>query len=281
MIGIVIVNYKGFNVTTNLVKNLFENTFQDFRIIIVNNSPAEAVLFNDSLYVDPRLEVIHADRNLGYTGGLNSGINALLQDKKITHYLLMNNDVVVANNFLESMITQGDSNNVIYSPLILYMDTDLVQNTGGRMHIWLGGGVNLNKNVPLSKTKKYTPDFLSGCILFMNRSVIEKTGLFDEKFESYVEDVDFCYRAKSVGISLEILWDITTRHFHSHSTQGNRSYKVFLLNRNQIYFAKKHFSACSRLLFISAAIIRGFLQNLFNGYFKDYYRGVKDGLKCI
>jgi N-acetylglucosaminyl-diphospho-decaprenol L-rhamnosyltransferase len=42
-------------------------------------------------------------------------------------------------------------------------------------------------------------DWISGTCLLMRRSCIEDVGSFDERFGSYVEDVDFCERARSRG----------------------------------------------------------------------------------
>jgi GT2 family glycosyltransferase len=281
MIGIVTVNWNGYEVTHNLVAQVLENTCQYFRLVVVNNSPDQIVKFDqDPIFKDQRIEIIHSQKNAGYSGGLNLGIQALLLIPEISHFLLMNNDVVIEKDFIDQLISQGNEGNKIYAPLILYQDTELVQNTGGNIYIWLGGGMNLNKNVPLAKVRKSQPDFLSGCILFMNRNIVETVGLFDEVFGSYFEDVDFCFRARAIGINIEILWNVTARHFHSYSTKGNKSYKIYLLNRNQIIFAKKHLPTISRLIFITAAIVRGFLFNLFSRHLDVYFKGVKEGLEC-
>jgi GT2 family glycosyltransferase len=281
MIGIVTVNWNGYEVTHNLVKQILENTYQDFRLIVVNNSPDDKSKFDqDPYFTDHRIEMIHSPINAGYSGGLNLGMKTLLLSPQISHFLLLNNDVVIEKEFIDQLLCLGKDENKIYAPLILYQDTDLVQNTGGNIYIWLGGGMNLNKNVPVTKIHKSQPDFLSGCILFMRREIIEKVGLFDEVFGSYFEDTDYCFRAKAIGIDLEILWGIQARHFHSYSTQGNKNYKVYLLNRNQIIFAKKHLSPIPRIVFITAAIVRGFLFNLFSNRFSNYLKGVKEGLEC-
>lgn len=281
MIGIVTVNWNGYEVTDNLVTQILGNTFQDFQLIVVNNSPDEISKFDqNSKFKDERIEIIHSQKNVGYSGGLNLGIKSLLLIPEISHFLLMNNDVEIEKDFIYQLLTKGNEDNKIYAPLILNQNTELVQNTGGNIYLWLGGGINLNKNVPITKIEKKQPDFLSGCILFLRREIIEKVGLFDEDFGSYYEDVDLCFRAKAIGVEIEILWDIKARHFHSYSTKGNNKFKVYLLNRNQIIFAKKHLSPLPRIIFITAAIVRGFLANLFSNRFSIYIKGVKEGLEC-
>ena len=277
--GIVTVNWHGFDATLHLVRQVLGNDEQDFHMVVVNNACDEAPLFDqEPTFRDPRLRVIHSPKNVGYTGGLNLGLNALLANPNISHFLLLNNDVEFDAGFLRQMLTASSDPARIYAPVILYRDSGLVQNTGGTIHLWLGGTLNANKNVPLAAMRRKQPDFLSGCVLFMQRGVVEKLGLFDENFGSYCEDLDYCLRAKNQGVGLEVLWEVSVRHFHSLSTRGNSGYKVYLLNRNQILLAKKHFSPIKRGIFILAAVLRGSLQSLLQRQFRAYLRGVKEGL---
>lgn len=280
MLGIVTVNWNGYEVTSKLVRQVVEFCPAPFHLAVINNSPDEQPRFDaDPLYRSPGIRLIHSSTNTGYAGGLNLGIQHLLPIEEITEFLLMNNDVELPEDFFRQLFDKGTSEDTIYAPLILLRDTDLVQNTGGKLVIWLGGTININKNVPLKNIRRQQPDFLSGCVLFLRRSVIKKIGLFDETFGSYYEDVDYCLRAASAGIRLEILWDVPVRHFHSHSTKGNSSYKIYLLNRNQILFARKSLPGIKRELFITAAIFRGFAQNLLSRNLDPFFRGVKEGLR--
>ncbi len=278
MIGIVTVNWNAYEITVKFAEQLLENNLQNFTLVIVNNSPEEDTAFDQTpLCYDPKIQLIHAGANLGYSGGLNLGIKTLMQQPEVRQFLLMNNDVEFDKDFLQRMSLEGNDSNTIYSPVVMLRDTVLVQNTGGAVHLWLGGAMNLNKNVPIERIRKRKPDFLSGCILFMERPVVEKVGFFDEIYGSYWEDVDYCYRAKRLGIRLEVLWDVTANHFHSYSTKGNSDYKSYLLNRNQILFAKKHLTLLPRILFSTMAIVRGFIQAILTGRMGSYFQGVKEG----
>ena len=209
MIGIVTVNWNGYEMSLNLTQQILESTFQDFRLVIVNNSPGENNKFDEgSAFNDQRIEVIHTRKNIGYAGGLNIGIKALLLFSDIDSFLLLNNDIEFSRDFINQIFASCVERDKIYAPIILYGGTERVQNTGGKIVIWIGGTINLNKNKPLERIRKKQPDFLSGCILFLHRDVVEKVGSFDESFESYYEDVDYCLRARDNAIGLEILWDL-------------------------------------------------------------------------
>ena len=281
MIGIVTVSWNGYEMSVNLARQVLENNYKDFSLVIVNNSPNENNKFDgDGTFNDNRIKVIHTQRNIGYAGGLNVGVKALLPSSTIDHFLLLNNDVEFPENFINQMLISCVDNHKIYAPLILYRDSGLVQNTGGNIVIWVGGTINLNKNKSLPKIKKIQPDFLSGCILFLHREVIEKVGYFDERFQSYYEDVDYCIRARDKGIGLGVLWNIKAKHFHSFSTRKQNEYKTYLLNRNQILFANKHLKSSSKLIFIMAATLRGLIVSIFRNQVKFYFRGIREGFRC-
>ena len=277
MIGIVTVNWKGFDITMTLIKQVMESQYRDLRFIVVNNSAEDVEKFEREPIFDERISIIHSAENKGFSGGVNLGLRQLLPNPQISHFLIMNNDVELTPSFLTDMLEHAPRIDRIYSPLIFFRDTDLIYNTGGKVLIWLGGTINLNNHTPVSQLKKVTPDYFSGCILFMHREVLEKIGVFNEIFGTYYEDVDFCYRARENDIDMEMIWEIRARHFHSYATKGENTFKIYLLNRNQIIFARMHLHGLSRIVFISAAVVRGFLSNLKPKRFQHYWRGVKDG----
>jgi len=279
MIGIITVNWRGYDITCQLIQQVLDNGHQDFRFILVNNSADEVEKFDANPVNDPRIQVIHSKENKGFSGGINMGLKVLLPIPEISHFIIMNNDVELEKDFIEQMLARAPREERIYSPLIYLRDTDLIYNTGGKVHVWLGGTVNQNNHVPVDRIRRIKPDYFTGCILFMHRRVIERVGLLDEDFGTYYEDVDFCTRAKKLGIELEMVWAVRARHFHSYSTKGKDNViKIYLLNRNQILFAKKHLKPLPRMVFITAAVVRGFLFNLKPKRFPHYWRGVREGL---
>lgn len=189
----------------------------------------------------------------------------------------MNNDTSFEADFLEKLLETAVAD-TISSPVILYHETDVVQNTGGRISTLVGGSRNLNKGVRFELLKRKAPDFLSGCCMFMHRDVVPRVGLFERRYHSYYEDADFCLRARDLGISLKIIWDLKLWHAHSASTRSQPGQKVRLLSRNGILFARERLRPPRRSLFILAGILRGFLQHAGRKTFSSYLRGVKEGL---
>lgn len=274
-IGVVTVNYRSLKYTFEFAEAIGK-TLDNYLLVIVNNSPEDA----DKLkkLESKNIVIINSQRNVGYSGGLNIGMEYIIQKTQIDWLLIGNNDVIITDEFIKKLSELTDEN-TIYSPVIMNVKDDIVQNTGGNVGILYGGTINVNKGKNLSEIKKVQPDFLSGCFLFFHKVVIQKVGLFDEEYESYFEDVDFSMRAMRKGVRLEIVWDWTLRHYHSMSTKHNSGEKDYLIARNAIYFAKKDLTSIRKYVFIFSAIVIGFFwvlprpKNL-----PFYFKGIMKGL---
>lgn len=274
-IGVVTVNYRSLKYTFEFAEAIGK-TLDNYLLVIVNNSPEDA----DKLkkLESKHIIIINSERNVGYSGGLNLGMEYIIQKTQIEWLLIGNNDVIITDEFIKKLSGLTDEN-TIYSPVIMNVNDDIVQNTGGNVGILYGGTINVNKGKNFSEIKKVQPDFLSGCFLFFHKAVIEKVGLFDEEYESYFEDVDFSMRARRKGVRLEIVWDWILRHYHSMSTKHNSGEKDYLIARNAIYFAKKDLTSIRKYVFIFSAIVIGFFwvlprpKNL-----PFYFKGIMKGL---
>lgn len=274
-IGVATVNYNSLKYTLQFAKAI-EKSLDNFLLVIVNNSPGD----KDKLekLESRNVRVIESKGNIGYSGGLNLGMKYILAETKIEWMLIGNNDVIIDDDFVKKLDELTDQN-VIYSPVIMNVNDDIVQNTGGNIGIIYGGTINVNRGKHIAEIKKRQPDFLSGCFLYFHKAVIEKVGFFDEEYESYFEDVDFSMRARKKGIELRVVWDWILRHYHSMSTKHNSGEKDYLIARNVIYFAKKDLAGLRKYIFILSAIVIGFFwvlprpKNL-----PFYFKGVMKGL---
>ena len=274
-IGVVTVNYRSLDYTLQFVQSVGK-TLDNYLLVIVNNSPEDA----DKLkkLKNKNVVIINSKGNIGYSGGLNSGMKYIIENTKIDWLLIGNNDVIITSEFVEKLPKLSDQN-TIYSPVIMNVEDDIVQNTGGNVGIIYGGTININKGKLISEIKKVQPDFLSGCFLYFHKSILDKVGYFDEEYESYFEDVDFSMRARKKGVKLEIVWDWLLRHYHSMSTKHNSGEKDYLIARNAIYFAKKDLTSLKKYVFILSSIVIGFFwvlprpKNL-----PFYFKGVISGL---
>ena len=84
-------------------------------------------------------------------------------------------------------------------------------------------------------------DVLSGAFMMIKKTVLNKTGGFDEQFFMYAEDIDLSYRINQAGFRNYYLPATTIIHFKGESTQKDSRYVKMFYTAMQL-FIKKHFS---------------------------------------
>lgn len=109
----------------------------------------------------------------------------------------------------------------------------------------------------LNPEETHKVDVLPGAFMFLRMSALDKTGLLDENFFMYGEDIDLSYRLKKAGFSNYYYPGTTIIHYKGESTRKSSINYVVQFYKSMKIFAKKHFSIGSRhifLLFINLAI---------------------------
>ncbi len=94
----------------------------------------------------------------------------------------------------------------------------------------------------LDQNKTWTVDVLAGAFMWLRRSVLEKTGLLDEDFFMYGEDIDLSYRITRAGYKNYYFPETRIIHYKGESTKKSSVNYVFVFYNAMVIFAKKHFS---------------------------------------
>ncbi|MFH1187718.1 MAG: glycosyltransferase family 2 protein [bacterium] len=280
-IYIIILNWNNIDDTIECLNSLrkIENAENNFKIVIVDNASKNQEI--KKIFSDMKL--FANKENRGFAAGNNTAISYCLKQDDCGYIMLLNNDTAVEQNFIDPLLDYLDKNpKSIVSPKILYYSKpDIIQTMGGKFFIW--GVAHVAKNKKTNNfCKIIKPDALSGACIIAPKEVFKDAGLFDENYFSYLEDADWSLAARQKKYELAVIPESIIYHKHSQSTKGS-FLKTYLISRNNIYFAKKHFKGFKKYLFILSSIIMGFFMNLFrykNFYFlKNFIKGIRDGLK--
>lgn len=101
----------------------------------------------------------------------------------------------------------------------------------------------------LSKEETHEVDVLSGAFMLMRKSVLDKTGLLDEDFFMYGEDIDLSYRITKAGFKNYYFPGTRIIHYKGESTKKSSVNYVFVFYKAMVIFAKKHFAPGGAALF--------------------------------
>ena len=197
-INILILNWNGKNVLNECLESILSSTYNNYRITVIDNGSKDNSI-DDIGKISNKINIIKIGKNLGYSKGYNFAFNKL-KNHDDDYYFLLNNDTVINKDTLESLylsLLHFGSNN-IYSPKIINSNDNLIWYAGGKINSLtnLPYHIGINSKEDIVKYKTSVTDFVSGCAMFIKKSLIESINGFDEVFNFYYEDIDLCLRVR-------------------------------------------------------------------------------------
>ena len=227
-IKILILNWNGKHLLKPCLDSVSAIDYPNYSVMVIDNGSTDnSVKMVKENYSEVNLLVL--EKNYGFSGGYNRYFTRL-KDEYSGFILLLNNDTEVdpdiLNNFIQAKEKYGDNN--LYGGKIFYQDTpNLIWYAGGNVNLKRAKishrGIRQNDSAEFSKPLQ--TDYITGCCLFTSMEVINQLNGFDERFNMYGEDVDFCLRAKKEGINCYYWPDAKLYHHVSASLGGAFSLK--------------------------------------------------------
>lgn len=108
-VSIITVNYNGATDTCEMIESLKQHENYPYELIVVDNGSAN--LNEYSLLKDkyPDVKVIRNDKNIGFAGGNNIGIQYATGD----YLFFLNNDTIITSPILEILVKRLDNDKKI------------------------------------------------------------------------------------------------------------------------------------------------------------------------
>lgn len=131
----------------------------------------------------------------------------------------------------------------------------------------------------LSSEKTHEVEILAGAYMFLRKSALDKTGLLDEAFFMYGEDIDLSYRIIKAGYKNYYLADTTIIHYKGESTKKGSLNYVLVFYNAMIIFAQKHFTKSNFKKFSSLIHLAIYLRaglSILKRFIKSTYLPVID-----
>lgn len=260
-VHVVLVNWNGLENTLECISSLKKTNYINLKIVVIDNGSKnkEATLIKNRF---PDVHLIKNTHNEGYCRANNQGIKYAIKQRS-KYILLLNNDTVVKSDFLKTLVNFAQKENFkgILTPKILYYKKNIIWAMGGSVPIitsipkMIGQGRIKNSN-----NKIIDVDYAPGCALFINTSVIKKTGSLDETYFAYYEDTDLSYRVKKLGYKIHaipssIIWHKVSASTNPHTTDKLNPIQSFYLARNGIIFGLKNLNGLKKIVYLATQII--------------------------
>jgi GT2 family glycosyltransferase len=255
-IGIVTVTYNSRKVVDGFLESVLQQTYTDFQLYLIDNCSTDGTVERISEYSDPRITVIKNGSNLGIAEGNNQGTEVALNAGSGL-ILFINNDTEFEPHLIEKLVRALKVQKCdLIAPKILFHDKqEVIWSAGGGFNRWKGYA-GFHYGVGQTDRGQFDiprlVDHAPACCLLVRREVFARIGLMDALYFVYLDDSDFCFRARRAGLKLFYLPSATLLHKASSLTGGPDSeFSVRYCTRNHIYFMLKHFGIWKGLCYLA------------------------------
>lgn len=281
-ISIITINFNNVKVTCEFLESTKNLTYTNFEIIVVDNASNENPISVISRNY-PEVKLIINDKNLGFSGGNNTGITAAKGD----YLFIVNNDTEVTPDLFEKLLApfQKDNSIGVVSPKIKYFaHPDIIQYAG---FTTINPFTGRNKCIGDHEIDKgqhdspgYTP-YAHGAAMFVKKEVIERAGTLADIFFLYYEELDWSVRIQKAGYRIYFEPQAIIYHKESLSVGKNSVLKTYYLTRNRILFMRRNVSGINSFFWPFFLILISLPKNTISfiikkefDHLKAFYNGI-------
>lgn len=215
---------------------------------------------------DPQITLIRNGANLGFAGGNNVGIRYALARADFSYIWLLNNDTVIENNALSSLVQRmvdAPGTGMCGSTIRYFHNPDRVQALGGGWHCrWIG----LPWHYGRGKSRGVGPDviqraeawmnYVEGASMLVSKQFLEEIGLMCEDYFLYFEETDWAIRSHG---RYKLAYAASSVVYHkvgaSIGTSSNPSRKSYLCDyysiRNRLFFTRRFYPYALPIIYLT------------------------------
>ena len=255
--AIVLLNFNSFQDTDECIESILASKAKAYEIVVVDNASHDSsyVELSEKYKANEKVVFITSDVNLGFSGGCNLGIKYAM-DKNFPYVLLLNNDTLVTEDFLDPMLNVAETNTnvgIVGGKTLFEDDRKSIWDAGGFISKGSYRGIRRREGDEGIDTSGEV-GFITCCLALVRREVFEKIGLLPEAYFFGSEEWDFSLRTKRAGFSLwytpacEIYHKVGRSHDHTSATMLYNTY------RNRILFVKRNFNFFIYVFFLHAFV---------------------------
>lgn len=241
-----LVLYKTKKTELQNIFNCIQNSNIRFKLLLIDNSPTNEL---KGVLKGSNIIYTHNSKNLGYGKAHNLAIKKIINESK--YHLVANTDIIFGKNVLAILIKYLEDHQEaglvtpqifddegklqLYCKLLpkpfdlfvrIFTPKWAFRKTKSKFQLE-NSGYNEVMNIP----------FLSGCFMLIKTSALKKSGLFDERFFLYGEDIDLTRR---IYKNYETIFLPTARIIHKHRKASYKTPKMLAIHIINIirYFNK-------------------------------------------
>lgn len=264
-VATIIVTFNGEKWIRKCLETLLESSYPSDIFLVDNYSTDRTISIVKDFPV--KLEVLPKNEGFGFA---NNFILKKLIDLDYDYFFLINQDLYVEKNTLNQLVEFSENNPDfgIIAPIQFDGKGEKIDN-------------NFQQYINLSKEKQkfFETTFCNAAAWLLTKNCVEKVGIFNENFQHYGEDRNYCERAKFYQFKISIVKDTKVLHDRNQKMTTEKAIKLAKIKLLTIFLnpnKTKSESLTSGLINVFG--ISKYLLKKYNSYdaifklFPEYFR---------
>lgn len=238
-VSIIILTWNALDYTKKCVHSIQNHTSYPHEIVFVDNASTDGTVeyLRNLIKGHSNYKLIENKENRGFAAGNNQGVAAASGD----YVLLLNNDVLVSDGWLESLVESLEKDEKIG------MVGPITNSISGRQMINSipytddAGFHEFSRKIRKAYYGRLTPRYrIAGFATLMKKSLYEEVSGLDESFGTgNYEDDDLCLKIRDKGYAVMVDESVFIHHYRSQTFIENKIDYRSSLSVNESKFVKK------------------------------------------
>ncbi|HQY23437.1 MAG TPA: glycosyltransferase family 2 protein [Thermoflexales bacterium] len=237
-VSVVIPTLDGQRWLPECLAALAAQTMADFEVVLIDNKGGEATRGFENGYAGLTITRIVNASNRGFAAAANQGLRA----GEGAFAALLNDDTKPAPGWLDALLRAAEPPDVGACASLMVFDAapGIVQSAGISVDRAAIAWDRLRGHPVIAAQAPAEVFGASGGAALYRRAMLDQIGMLDERFVSYLEDVDLAWRAQRTHWRCVYAPAAVVRHVTSATAGEGSRFKSRMLGRNKVWLAAKN-----------------------------------------
>ncbi|MEI7484844.1 MAG: glycosyltransferase family 2 protein [Ignavibacteriota bacterium] len=241
---VLVLSYNGKYLLEDALNSYLKNDYANYQIMVIDNGSDDGTVD----YVNENFKNIlvrRIEKNQGYSGGFNFGLNIAFNEMNADYALITNNDVVADKDIISELVKVAVTDDKIgFTTGKVYFNEkkDTLQTVGMSYDpVRLNGGHIGNAEIDKGQYDKVTERYFADDVFTMvNKNLYKEIGGYDPEFVLQAEQFDWQMRAKEKGYKIMFTPHAKLWHKESMTIGKHSPAKLYFDARNPMIVLMKY-----------------------------------------
>jgi hypothetical protein len=252
--------YKGSPIIDVFLNSMKKTDYGNYKVVVADGCSTDGSL-NHIKKNFPDILLLSDKKNIGLARSLNRAMRFAINKYNPQYILLLNNDLIITDpKWVTKMVEVAEADDRIG-----LVGCKLVYANGKIQHAGAVAGLAPhNRGRGETDTGQYDKiediGAVTGAVLLIKNTLMEKIGLWDGNFFMGYEDIDYCLRARNAGFKIIYDGKVELIHLEGSTTTNSkdnsrRDLMLFTSQRNYMYYALKNYGLLGWFEVIGLALV--------------------------